>query len=71
MRYTFAELNLHHAHAMMSSGDADAIAFFERNGFKLEVRQREAIYRGGRYFDRLLYGILRTEWEASIEEAAQ
>ena len=56
---------------MVSSGDADAIAFFERNGFKLEVRQREAIYRGGRYFDRLLSGFCARKWEASIEEAAQ
>src|SRR5450759_3023388 len=71
LRYTFDELNLHHVHATVSSGDAENIAFYERNGFKLEVRQRAAIYRGGSYFDRLLFGILRMEWENSLEEVTK
>ncbi len=71
LRYMFDELNLHHAHATVSSGDTENAAFYETNGFKLEVRMREAIYRGGRYFDRLMYGMLRSEWEASLEEVSK
>ena len=71
LAYAFDELNLHYLHVMVSSGDADNIAFYEKNGFKLDVRQREAIYRGGRYYDRLLYGILRSEWESIPEEAVK
>ena len=71
LAYAFDELNLHHLHVMVSSGDPGHIAFYEKNGFRLEVRQREAIFRGGRYFDRLFYGMLRSEWEAQYAEVVQ
>lgn len=70
LSYMFDELNLHHVHTTISSGDGDSTAFYEMNGFKLEVRLREAIFRGGRYFDRLTYGLLRPEWEARMAEAS-
>jgi len=63
IKYGFEELNLHR----IGSG---AISFNERSlrlhlkvGFKEEGRQREAMYRKGLYYDHVMFGILRTEWD--------
>jgi RimJ/RimL family protein N-acetyltransferase len=62
VNYGFEQLNLHR----VSSG---AIAFNERSirmhlalGFKEEGRQRDFIFRNGRYNDHVVFGLLRDEW---------
>ena len=32
-------------------------------GFKIEGRRRKAVYKSGRYYDSILLGLLREEWE--------
>jgi RimJ/RimL family protein N-acetyltransferase len=42
-----------------------AIRCYEKCGFKLEGRQREALFRDDSYHDTLIMGILREEFEDS------
>ena len=63
VNYGFEQLNLHR----ISSG---VVSFNERSarmhlsvGFKEEGRQREAIFKNGKFHDHVMYGILREEWK--------
>lgn len=64
LNYAFDELNLFRVTVRIAEDDRLAVNLFQRARFYLEVRQRQAIFRGGRYFDRLSFGMLRPEWEA-------
>ncbi|HEX2979207.1 MAG TPA: GNAT family protein [Anaerolineaceae bacterium] len=64
LRYGFSELNLHRMTCTVFEYNQPAVKFFEKAGFAVEVRQREAIQRFGRRWDLLLMGMLNTEWEA-------
>jgi RimJ/RimL family protein N-acetyltransferase len=64
LRYAFDELNLHRLMAVTSDYNPGAVRFFERAGFTVEVRQRQALRRDGRRWDGLILGLLRPEWEA-------
>ncbi len=68
VRYAFDELNLHRLTAIISDYNPGAVRFFERAGFSVEVRQRQALQRDGRRWDTLFLGLLRLEWEAKRKE---
>ena len=64
IKYGFEQLNLHR----ISSG---AIEFNKRSrslhkklNFHQEGRLRKAMFRNGRYWDHILFGLLREEWKA-------
>ena len=61
--YAFEELNLFRVKARISEDHTAAYALYQEAGFYLEVRQRQAIFREGRYLDRLHFGMLRPEWD--------
>jgi RimJ/RimL family protein N-acetyltransferase len=63
LRYAFEELNLYRLTVHTMSYNTGAQRFLEKHGFQCEVRRREAIYRDGRYWDALTYGILAEEWK--------
>jgi RimJ/RimL family protein N-acetyltransferase len=63
-RYAFRELNLYRVTAITADYNTAALAFFEKHGFTLEVRRREAIYRDDRHWDLIQYGLLAEEWRA-------
>jgi RimJ/RimL family protein N-acetyltransferase len=63
LRYAFAELNLHRLTAAIPEYNPVAVHLFEQAGFRQEVRQRQAIHRAGRAWDRLYLGILCPEWQ--------
>lgn len=65
LRYAFEELNLYRLTGDTVEFNTGAQKFAEKHGFTLEVRRREAIYRDGRYWDALTYGILAEEWAKS------
>lgn len=65
LRYAFQELNLYRLTHDVFEYNPEGKKFLEHNGFQCEVRRREAIYRAGRYWDDLAYGILAQEWAAS------
>lgn len=63
MRFGFERLNLNRIWLRVFDYNTRAIRLYEKLGFVHEVREREMIYRDGRYYDNLLMGILRYEWE--------
>lgn len=65
LRYAFAELNFHRLSLTVIATNERAIALYEGAGFKREGAFREFGLRDGRRYDLLLYGILRSEWEAA------
>jgi RimJ/RimL family protein N-acetyltransferase len=67
-RYAFDELNLYRLTAVTASYNTAAMAFFEKHGFMLEVRRREALQRDNRRWDQLQYGLLADEWRARRAE---
>ena len=62
LRYAFGELNLHRLAASTFEYNPGAIRFLERHGFRIEVCQRQAIYRDGRYWNGIKLGLLAEEW---------
>jgi RimJ/RimL family protein N-acetyltransferase len=65
LRYAFGELNLYRLTAITFEYNERALRFFERAGFAVEVRRRQAIHRDGRRWDVLMMGLLREDWEKS------
>jgi len=63
LRYAFDELNLYRLTAVTVEYNTGAIRFFERAGFSVEVRRRQAVQRDGLRWDVLMLGLLRDEWK--------
>jgi RimJ/RimL family protein N-acetyltransferase len=63
LRYAFDELNLFRLAASTTEYNTGAIRFFERAGFVVEVRRRQAIQRDGKRWDAVMMGLLRDEWK--------
>ncbi len=68
MRYAFAELNFHRLTAITSDYNQGALRFFQRAGFAVEVRRRQAIHRDGRRWDVIILGLLQQEWNAGRKD---
>ncbi len=66
--FAFFELNLHRIQLTVFSYNEHAIHVYERVGFRREGAFREFLRRDGRRYDMLLYGLLRSEWEAGTRE---
>lgn len=63
LRYAFDELNLFRVEAMVGEYNSRALEWLAGAGFVVEVRNRQAIVRGGRCWDRIEVGLLRSEWK--------
>ena len=63
LRYAFDELNLYRLAATTVEYNTGAIRFFERAGFNVEVRRRQAVQRDGKRWDVLMLGLLCDEWK--------
>ena len=64
LRFGFGELGLHRAWAWCIADNAASARVLEKLGMQREGRQREHEWFKGRWWDRLLYGILEDEWRA-------
>lgn len=62
LRYAFDELNLYRLTALVPEYNTGALQFFEKAGFIVEARRREALNRDGRRWDLLHLGLLQDEW---------
>lgn len=62
LRYAFLELNLRRVTLNVFEYNERAIRSYEKAGFYLEGRQRQAIQREGRRWDIVYMGILFEEW---------
>ncbi len=63
--FAFRDLNLRRVFLHVFSSNARAVKVYERAGFRLEGRLREAVHVDGEYLDVLVMGILRAEYEES------
>jgi RimJ/RimL family protein N-acetyltransferase len=68
--YGFRELNLYRIETVLAEYQKDLIELVESAGFLMEVRRRQAMYRNGRYYDALHFGLLKTEWNPQVVEEA-
>lgn len=64
LRYGFDHLDLYRVSAATTSNNAGAIRILEKLGFVQEGREREAVYWSGRRWDRLMFGMLKDEFES-------
>lgn len=64
LRLAFERIGLHRVGLSVFSFNERAIRSYQKSGFRLEGRAREAIVRGGQRFDELTMGILVDEWVA-------
>jgi RimJ/RimL family protein N-acetyltransferase len=64
LSHAFEHLGLHRVGLSVFSFNERAVRAYEKAGFRIEGRLREAIWRDGRYFDELQMGILASEWRA-------
>ena len=62
--HAFERLMLHRVGLTVFSYNVRAIRAYEKAGFRIEGRLREAIVREGLYFDEVQMGILAEEWVA-------
>lgn len=60
--HAFERLGLHRVGLSVFSFNLRAIRAYEKAGFRVEGRQREAILRDGRYWDEVHMGVLAPEW---------
>jgi len=65
LNYGFNTLNLHRISLEVNADNTGAIRCYEKSGFKLEGRLREDYYFDGKYKDKLIMGILKSEQPVS------
>ena len=66
--FGFRELELHRIWAWCIADNAASVRVLEKVGLQLEGRLREKRNFKGRWWDTLLYGLLRSEWRASASD---
>jgi len=64
----FDTFNLHRIYLRVFENNQRGIRAYEKVGFVLEGRLREAFYREGSYQDMLIMGVLKSEWLARKEK---
>lgn len=62
LRFGFHDLNLHRIFLRVHSDNPRGIRAYEKCGFQHEGRQREAVFKNGRYYDDLIMAVLSTEF---------
>lgn len=65
LKHGFETLNLHRLYLKVFSTNPGAIRAYEKAGFVLEARLREAHFADGRYHDDLIMSVLRSEWDSN------
>lgn len=71
MRYAFESMNLHRVTLLVFEYNERAIRVYEKAGFKKEGILRQENYRKGRYWDTIIMGLLREEWQTQGNISAQ
>ncbi|MDD2753352.1 MAG: GNAT family protein [Candidatus Portnoybacteria bacterium] len=61
--YGFNQLNLHRINSSALAFNKRSINMHLKLGFKKEGRQRQKIFKNGKYADEVLFGLLREEWK--------
>lgn len=64
VEWAFGDLGVERIHAHCIAENTGSARVLERTGLRQEARLRDHQYFKGRYWDVLIYGILRGEWES-------
>lgn len=67
LEYGFKELRLHRIYAIIFEYNEASVKLFEKNGFVLEGRHREARFWDGKFHDELVYGLLETDESPTLQ----
>ncbi len=59
MQYVFAHFPLNRIYANVFERNRASIRVLEKNGFELEGRLRESVFKNGQYMDSVIYAILK------------
>ncbi|GAB6093405.1 GNAT family N-acetyltransferase [Furfurilactobacillus curtus] len=62
LTWGFGELGLFKINLSVNENNPMAIHVYEQVGFKREATDREALLADGRWLDRYVYGLLRSDW---------
>jgi UDP-4-amino-4,6-dideoxy-N-acetyl-beta-L-altrosamine N-acetyltransferase len=62
LRYCFDHLNMNRLYCDTFAKNQDAVAFYEKFGFKREGILRQHVFKDGCYCDLVYYGMLREEY---------
>ncbi len=63
VRYAFETLNLNRVSLHVFENNPRGVRAYEKAGFRVEGRLRQDCFREGRYWDTIVMGVLREEWE--------
>ncbi len=61
--HSFEQLDLHRISSEVFSLNDRSIRMHAKLGFREEGRQREVWFKNGRYYDAVLFGLLKSEWK--------
>ncbi|RAL13088.1 GNAT family N-acetyltransferase [Aspergillus homomorphus CBS 101889] len=61
--WAFRRAGLHRVEIQALSYNAGAVRLYERLGFRLEGRRREAIWHNGAWHDDVIFGMVEREWK--------
>ncbi|PYI28600.1 GNAT family acetyltransferase [Aspergillus indologenus CBS 114.80] len=64
LHWAFRRAGLHRVEIQALAYNEGAVRLYERLGFTLEGRRREAFWHDGRWYDDVVFGMLEREWEA-------
>jgi RimJ/RimL family protein N-acetyltransferase len=64
LAHAFTRLGLHRVALTVFEYNVRAIRAYEKCGYVVEGRAREAVFRDGRYWDEIHMSVLAEEWEA-------
>ena len=67
LEYAFRRVGLHRAQVRGFSYNAGAVRLYERLGFRVEGREREAVWWEGGWWDVVTFGMLEGEWRERQE----
>ncbi len=65
LKLGFERMNLNRIFLKVYTNNPRAIRAYEKSGFIIEGRLRQAHYDNGQYHDILMMGVLRSEWQES------
>ena len=68
VRHCIETLNLNRVSLKVYTDNIRAVRSYEKAGFILEGRLREAVYKFGKYEDVLIMSVLRSEWVSKKKE---
>jgi RimJ/RimL family protein N-acetyltransferase len=64
LEHAFANMGLHRVSLSVFAFNERALRSYQKSGFTIEGRAREAIWRGGRFWDEIAMSVLDHEWQA-------